>query len=229
MQQYFTDISLNIGEHINLDKDTLFHIQKVLRKTDGYLFRIVDSTHTVYLVELSGNSAVVKDRLDENRETGIEITAIIALIKNDHFELCLQKLTELGVTRFVPYEAERSVVKGSSRNKEDRYQKIVREASEQCLRNIIPEVCKPIGLKEIDKYRSELNLLPYEKEDAGIFEDLNSASSITFIIGPEGGFTENEVTRLKEMGFKSISLGRRILRAETAAICMASLISGGKR
>ena len=99
MQQYFTDKSLQIDDMIALDEEVLYHLEKVLRKGDDCLFRLVDAEKKVFLCSLKGHQAKVLEQLKEDRESSVKVTAIISLIKNDHFELCLQKLTELGVSR----------------------------------------------------------------------------------------------------------------------------------
>lgn len=224
MQQYFIDEEITLDAKIRLRDDMLFHLKKVLRGTNEY-FRLVDINHKIYLAKADGDYASIIKYLDEDNELKTDITAIIALIKSDKFELILQKLTELGVKRIVPYNAYRSVVKEKkSEKKLERYKKILTEASEQCHRNLIPEIVPAIDLKDIDKYLSELNLIAYEKEDSDIKAELSNSQSITFIIGPEGGFDPAEYLKLVEKGFKSISLGKRILRAETAAIYLASII-----
>lgn len=125
----------------------------------------------------------------------------------------------------MPYNAYRSIVKEKKSDKKLlRYKKILMEASEQCHRNIVPEITEAIDLKDIDTYLSDLNLIAYEKESADIKAKLKNKQSITFIIGPEGGFDPNEYQKLVDKGFESISLGKRILRAETAAIYLASII-----
>ena len=222
MQQYFYDVKLKQNDIIPLDKDTLYHIKKVLRKGNDYLFRIADNSRKIYKCKLVDDNAQVIEELDENNELDVNITAILALFKNDKYELCIQKLVELGVNRIVPFEAERSVVKGSS-NKSERLCKIAREAAEQSHRNIIPEITDTIKLKDLDKYMSENNYIAYESENV-LNSQFNVGSSLSYIIGPEGGFSDTEYEKIKELGFYSISLGKRILRAETAAIYMTSVI-----
>lgn len=225
MQQYFIDTVLKENELVNLRDDIIYHLTKVLRCTNEE-FRVVDSNHKVFLCALENKMARVIKKLDENNELDCDITAIIALIKSDKFELTLQKLCELGVKRIIPYNAKRSVVKENKPEKKlERYQKILMEASEQSHRNIIPTIEKAIDFKDLKNYMSEINLLAYEKEDVKSKSELK-AKSVTFIIGPEGGFTSEEVQKITELGFKSISLGKRILRAETAAMYLTSLIVG---
>lgn len=225
MQQYFIDKKLNTNDLTDLREDIIYHLTKVLRCTNEE-FRLVDSTGTIYLCALENKKARVIKQLDENNELDVDITAIISLIKSDKFELTIQKLTELGVKRIVPYNAKRSVVKENKPEKKlERYRKILMEASEQSHRNNIPTIENAISFKQLKNYMSDLNLIAYEKEDISSKAELK-ANSITFIIGPEGGFTKDEVEDIKNLGFKSISLGKRILRAETAAMHITSLIVG---
>ena len=229
MQQFFYSSKLNINDVAPLDKDILYQLKKVLRANDGYEFRLVDINQDIFLCELLGENAKVIKDLKENNELDVDITVILSLIKNDKMDFALQKLTELGVKRIVPYKAYRSVVKeGKGNNKLDRFKKIVREASEQSHRNIIPEICDYSDIKDLEKYKSELNLVAYEKND-DIVNDFKGHKSITLIIGPEGGFELEEINKIIDMGYKPISLGKRILRAETAAIYLSSIIVGANQ
>jgi len=227
MQQYFCEYELEIGQIIDLDKEILYHTKKVLRKDDGYTFRMADLTGTIYELELIGNQGkVIKDTKEDN-ELKTDITVIMSLIKNDKFDLTIQKLTELGVKRIVPYYSNRCVVKPSNDKKIERLKKIVKEAAEQSHRNIIPEVTDYVTFKDIDQYKSKYNYIAYEKEDDA--SGLSFDDSVTIVIGPEGGFQLDEVKAFIDKGFKSISLGKRILRAETAAIYLTSIIVGNSK
>lgn len=226
MQQFFTNEILEINKEYSLNSEIVYQMKKVLRASNGYEFRLVDKNTHIFLCSLKDDKALVIEDLKENNELDVDITVVLSLIKNDKFDFALQKLTELGVKRIVPYMAKRSVVKpGKNNNKLNRFNSIVREASEQCHRNIIPEICDYITLKDLEKYKSELNLIAYEKETVS-FNDLNKYKSITYIIGPEGGFEKDEYEKIVDMGFNSISLGKRILRAETAAIYLSCIIAG---
>ena len=225
MQQYFFDKEIQSDEIIELDKEVLHHLIKVLRKDSDYTFRIADMKGKIFHAHLIDDKRCMIDEfLDENNELDCNITCILSLIKNDKFELCIQKLTELGVKRIVPYNARRSVVKIREKKKLERFEKIAREASEQCHRNFIPEICDPCDLKDLKNYLSERNYICYESEKN--ISDIDKSSSVTYIIGPEGGFEDQEYEKIVSMGFESISLGTRILRAETAALYMTSLIVG---
>lgn len=225
MQQYFVETKLLENDLVELRDDIVYHLVKVLRKTNQE-FRLVDSTNSIFLCRLENNKAKVIRNLNENNELNTSITVIMSLIKSDKFELTLQKLTELGVNRIVPYNAYRSVVKETKKDKKlERYRKILTEASEQSHRNIVPEIFPAIDIEDLVNYKSELNLVAYEKEDKPSKSNFK-AKSISIIIGPEGGFEKEEIDRIKELGFESISLGNRILRAETAAIYLTSIIVG---
>lgn len=227
MQQYFVDETIKPGSQVKLNDEVLHHIKHVLRKTDGYIFRLADIDHQVYLVQLNGDYALIIDQIGNDSELPLQITAIIALIKNDNFDLVLQKLTEIGVSRIVPLVTRRTMVKIKDETKKlVRWQKIVTEASEQCHRCIIPQVEKPITVNDVKAYLSKYNYLAYEKSDALYLPYESVSDSLTYIIGPEGGFDRDEVQIIIDQGFECISLGKRILRAETAAIFVAANLAG---
>ena len=223
MQQYFVDYKVKENDVIELDDDVIYHLKKVLRKDSSYNFRIVDNNSDVFLASLKDNNkCLIKEKIDENNELDCDITCILSLIKMDKFELTIQKLVELGVKTIVPYDATRSVVKIKDNKKLDRLRKIIKEAAEQSHRNIIPTLENVATIKDLNKYLSLDNYICYESEDN--IADIKANKSITYIIGPEGGFEDKEYKKICELGFKSISLGKRILRAETAAIYMTSVI-----
>lgn len=225
VQQYFIDEKLNTGMEILLPQDVLYHLVKVLRKDEKYLFRICDGEGTIFHAHLIDRQrCIIEENTEENNELDCRITCILSLIKNDKLELCVQKLTELGVSRIVLYEAQRSVVRLKEDRKMLRLSKIAREAAEQSHRNMIPEICTLNSLKEAASYMGDVNYFCYEAEKN--IAEIEKARSITYVIGPEGGFTDVECRCFSDMGFESVSLGKRILRAETAAIYMTCIIAG---
>lgn len=225
MQQYFVDINVHENDVIALSDEILYHLVKVLRKDNNYKFRIADASGKIYYANLINNKECkIGEPTNENNELECNITCILSLIKNDKFELTVQKLVELGVKRIVPYKSARSVIKVKNDKKLLRIKKIVREAAEQSHRNIIPEVCDVADLNDLEKYKSDVNYICYESEKN--ISDVQKCKSLTYIIGPEGGFEDNEYKKICSYGYESISLGKRILRAETAAIYMTSIIVG---
>lgn len=224
MQQYFVSEKISIGSKIRLNNDDIYHLRKVLRKGSDYTFRICDRDRDIYLGHLlEDDSCLIDSYTGENNELDHDVTCILSLIKSDKFELCIQKLVELGVKRIVPFSAERSVVKIKDDKKLVRLQKIAREAAEQSHRNLIPEITPVCTIKDLKDYMSEYNYICYESEKR--IGEISPKGSITYLIGPEGGFSDKEYEKICTMGFESISLGKRILRAETAAIYMTSIIA----
>ena len=226
MQQYFINQKFDVGDIVLLDKDSLYHLKKVLRKDSSYTFRVVSSESKIFHCHLIENDNVHVDKyLDENNELDVDITCILALLKVDKLELTIQKLVELGIKRIVLLNTNRCVAKVNDSKKIDRLNKIIKEASEQSHRNIIPELIGPVNIKDLELYKSRNNYLCYESEDS-FNVALGFDNSISYIIGPEGGFEDKEVIEITDKGYKSVSLGKRILRAETAAIYMTSVIVG---
>lgn len=233
MQRYFVDIAQSI---ITFNEDDVFHISKVMRFKTGDEIQIVDKeTHEVFLAVIDTINPLkvhIQERIIEHSELSKNVTLFFALAKLDKNELVIQKATELGVSRIVLFQGERSVVKYTNQDfarKSDRLNAIVKEASEQCHRNVIPEIIYVDNIKKIEPYLTDKNFFAYELEAGkatNIEEHIKSANkSVSAIIGPEGGFSAKEAEYLKAVGFIPISLGNRIYRCETAAIYALSVIA----
>lgn len=232
MQRYFVDIVNNI---VSLSNDDIFHLTKVMRAKVSDNIEVVDKvTHKAYLAFVDSINPLriqIQEPIVKESELDKDVTIFFALAKSDKIEFVIQKATELGAKRVVLFQGKRSVVKFSNSDfarKEARYINIAKEASEQCHREYIPEIKYVDSIKGVKGYLEDINLLAYELE-AGKATDIENEiakhKSVSVIIGPEGGFDECEVNFLKELGFKSISLGKRILRCETAAVYALSVIS----
>jgi 16S rRNA (uracil1498-N3)-methyltransferase len=232
MQQYFIDRKLTVDMIFDMTKEQSHHISTVLRMKDGKNIRLVDSTQSVFLgsIQISqrGVSVKVIQSISEKRESKVDITLAIAMIKGDRWEWMLEKATECGVTKIVPFISTRCVVKDkpeATQRKLDRYRKILLEAAEQSYRHRIPQITETISFKMLKEFKSSANFVAYEKEDQLFLSNIEeSFSSATMVIGPEGGFTNEEVNYLIEHGFTSVSLGNRIFRAETAAMAACILL-----
>lgn len=232
MQRYFTDIIIN---EVILSQDDVFHLTKVMRAKNGDYIEVVDkATHNAYLAFIDSINPVkihIQEPILKDNELLKDVTIFFALAKSDKNEFVIQKATELGAKKVVLFQGKRSVVKFSNddfKRKEARYFAIAKEASEQCHREYIPIIKYVDSIKGVKDYLEDLNLLAYELEAGqatAIEKELKEHKSVSIIIGPEGGFDESEVSFLKELGFKTISLGKRILRCETAAVYALSVIS----
>ena len=167
-------------------------------------------------------------------ESPLQIQIFHALPEKERFELVLEKLTELGVTRIVPMVTECSVTReerDSQQKKSHRWPHLLRRASRQCRRAMLPELYEPLDFVEALEFCSEaeLKLLLYEGEAPWTLTDgigdLKPAS-VAVMVGPEGGFTEEEVTMAQNAGVLPVHLGPRVMRTETAAIVAATLVQG---
>ena len=231
MQQYFSDVPIEIGDEYIFDKRQAHHAKNVVRLENEKVRIVHDGIGYFATCYSSGKDFVAKIEEKDERvnEIGVELTLAVALIRKEKFELVLQKAAELGVTKIVPHVSSRCVVKYKKEKGDkvlSRYQDILLEASEQCKRNIVPEIVEPVKLSELTKYCSDVNLLPYENAYGGaryMSEIIDEKKSLTIAIGPEGGFSDEEVEELKTAGFETVTLGSRILRAETAAMYACSV------
>ncbi len=233
MQRYFAEINSNI---VTLSQGDYFHLTKVMRASINDHIEVVDQHHKVYLCIISGVNPLiieVQEEILKHSELDKEVTLLFGLAKNDKIEFVLQKATELGVKRIVLFQGQRSVVKYTDSDfnrKLDRFNSIIKEASEQCHREYLPEVIYRKSIKEIeDDLLADINLFAYELE-AGSTSSLNieldkKYRKIAVIIGPEGGFSKEEADLLVARKFVPVSLGRRILRCETAAVYALSVIA----
>jgi 16S rRNA (uracil1498-N3)-methyltransferase len=224
---------------ISFPPDTARQMALVLRLQPGERVIALDGLGMEYEVELlqvgrAGVQGRVMDRRPARGEPAARITLYLALTQREKFEWMLQKCTEIGAAAFVPVITSRSLVqeRGDAAKKLERWGRIVREAAEQSQRGIVPEVRAPVkfeaALREGLAYH--LRLIPWEGEQSTSLRQavagLQNISSPTLavFIGPEGGFSSEEIEAARMAEFQPVTLGRRILRMETAAVVAAALI-----
>ncbi len=227
MKQVFWQGPLEIGQTIALEEKIAHHLFDVLRTTPKEFIRLIDNNQRLFLGHTTIKPYVeVVEELSLQVAPSLEITLCAALIKADKFEWLLQKACELGATRIVPFLSTNTVVQLEDKKierKMARWKSIVEGACRQSNRTSLVQIERPCRLHELEKYKSAINVCAWEKENQShplclALEQLNeNQASITFVIGPEGGFTPQEALTLQEVGFAPCSLGPRILRAETAA------------
>lgn len=233
-------------EKIHITGSDVNHIQKVLRAKIGDTLEIGNTdTEENYRCEIENFQkdeivCHIKENIKKQTEPEIKVTVFQGLPKADKMELIIQKSVELGVYDIVPVEMKRSIVKlteKDKRKKQERWQKIAEVAAKQCGRDRIPLI-RPIQnaqtiIQEMENYH--VVLIAYEKEDSHTlrqeieklkqWEKQNGKNvNLAIVIGPEGGFAPEEVENLTHHGAKSITLGKRILRTETVAFMMLSII-----
>ena len=213
-----------------------FHIARSLRMAVGDNIYVSDGEGHDYLAALTD----IKDDIctaeilseGDSAEPKMSITLYMAYPKGDKLETVIQKAVELGVTRIVPFESSRCIKRPKAdkvAKQGERLSKIAEEAAKQCGRGIIPEVTLPLSYSEMleDAKSSALRLICYEKESDLSVKALLSGDmpeSIAIIVGCEGGFSPEEVEAAVNAGCHSVTLGKRILRCETAPLTVLSMI-----
>lgn len=226
-----------------IDGQNFNHIVNVLRMKCGEKFLVsCDAVSNLCVLEsIEGDTAKARI-IEENyqdTELPIKIYLFQGLPKSDKMELIIQKTVELGVFSVVPTEMKRCVVKiepKKKKNKKERWQAIAESAAKQSKRNIIPEIVDIKAFGEALEFAKGLDLIlvPYESKNGmadtkAALAEIKNGMSIGIFIGPEGGFEESEIEKLIEIDAKIISLGKRILRTETAAItCVSMLMLGSE-
>jgi 16S rRNA (uracil1498-N3)-methyltransferase len=213
------------------------HIRRVLRLKTGDGIVVFDGSGNEFegkILEESPSSVVimVQSIFSSERESPLEITLAQSLLKGEKMDYLIQKATELGIKEIVPFHSSRSVplIEKSRRlNRHHRWEKIAVEASKQCGRGLIPKIEILRDYDEILKSISSdfLCLILWEKEGArlkDIFKRSREKRKVFFVVGPEGGLSEEEIRIAKEKDFIPITLGKRILRSETASLCLLSIL-----
>ena len=235
MDWFFSD---NIGHENDtclITGEDAVHITKSLRMSVGEVITLCDSKNKEYLCKIEritadGVLVRIASRQECNHEPDISLTLYFALTKGDKPETVIQKCIELGVTEIVPVLTDRCVSRPDAKaaaRKLARYQKIALQAAMQSRRGIIPQVRPMISLKEAAKYLAGYDkaILFYEGGGQPLRSIIGADDKkLAVFIGPEGGFEEREVELLTESGAVTATLGKRILRAETAPIAAAAAI-----
>ena len=225
-----------IGEDVN-------HIKNVLRLKIDDNIQICNSdtakNYTCGISKLNDNNieCIILSEMESSAESDIHISIFQGVPKADKMELIIQKCVELGIYEITPVEMKRCIAKIESKSKNkkiERWQKISEVAAKQCGRDIVPKINDITNIKNICNKTCEYDivLLAYENEQTNTLKNeliklkniKNKELKIGIIIGPEGGIEKEEVEILKENGAKVISLGKRILRTETVAFVLTSII-----
>lgn len=238
MYQFFVEPSQIQDKKVIITGSDVNHMKNVLRMKPGEEIAVkngVDGKEYRCGIEEFAQDQVICS-LRFVREEGVELPSKIYLFqgmpKADKMELIIQKAVELGAFEIIPVAAKRCVVKLDEKKaqaKVNRWQGIAQAAAKQCKRGIIPDVRKPMTMKEAVIYAREMDikLIPYElAEDMAhtkkIIEAIRPGESVAVFIGPEGGFEESEVAEALMAGIEPVTLGKRILRTETAGLTVLS-------
>lgn len=237
MYNFFVDKSNKQGDCYFIAGTDFNHIKNVLRMNVGDTFLVSEEgVSNLCEIEAFEKDVVIAKIVEEDyNDTSLPIKIYLfqGLPKGDKMELIIQKCVELGVAGIMPVEMNRCIVKlddKKKKSKQARWQGISESAAKQSKRNVIPEIADVITYKEALEKAKELDLLlvPYESKNGmadtrAALTQIKSGMSVGIFIGPEGGFEESEVQSAFEIGGKVISLGKRILRTETAAITSVAM------
>lgn len=239
MHKFFTEAQNINNDFAKILGDDVKHIYKVLRLIEGEKVVINDCNGTEYLGAINEvtktevNVKILK-KLDSNNESPVQIFLYQGLPKAQKMDLIVQKGTELGITKFIPVITERVDVKLKGEFKKlDRLNRIALEAAKQSKRSVIPKVFDLVEFSDvINQVKAvDLFIVPYENaENFGIKSlakklcNLEKVKTIGIMVGPEGGFEDIEIDKLKEAGAYIVTLGSRILRTETAGFVATSLV-----
>jgi 16S rRNA (uracil1498-N3)-methyltransferase len=222
---------------LRIEGNEVKHIRRVLRLKAGDEIIVFDSLGKEYegtIIEETTSSVVIKIQniFLSKRDSPLDVTLAQSLLKGEKMDYLIQKATELGVKEIVPFFSSRSVPlleKSGRLKRHHRWGRIAIEASKQCGRGVVPKIEPPQDYSEMLQLASpgSLRLILWEREGGKLKEVLERSKEKTrifFIIGPEGGFSQEEVEEAKRAGFIPVTLGRRILRAETASLCLLSIL-----
>ena len=242
MRKFFVKSNQINDNYISIIDEDVNHIKNVLRLAIGEKIKICDKdnskNYVSEIVEITNHevNCTIIEEVEGEAEGNVELHIYQGLPKADKMELILQKGTELGVSKFIPVALKRCIVKLDVKDalkKIERWQKITEVASKQSGRDIVPEVANIETINDICNKINDYDLvmLAYELEENNYIktELLNIKNTkenykIAIVIGPEGGIDDKEAERLKEAGVKIVSLGKRILRTETVALQVSSIV-----
>jgi len=239
MHRFFVEPHQVAEDTIRIEGTDVNHIKNVLRMKVGDVLQISDGHNQQYLCSiLSMESTEVVVSIEETLATSTELPSKLYLFqglpKGDKMEFIIQKAVELGVYEIIPVATKRAVVKLDEKKaakKVERWNSIAESGAKQSGRNVVPTVMDVMSYNEALAYAKKLDvvLIPYElaegmEETRQIIADIRQGQSVGIFIGPEGGFEVEEVERAKMQGILPVTLGKRILRTETAGLTMLSIL-----
>jgi len=222
---------------LKVEGDEVRHIRKVLRLKTGDKIFVFDGLGREFegtIIEEGRASVMVKIQrsLSPKRDSPLEVTLAQSLLKGEKMDYLIQKAAELGIKEIIPFFSSRSVPlleKSRSLKRHHRWGKIAIEASKQCGRGVVPKIESLQTYSDMlhNASTDHLRLIVWERDGIRLkkmLEGSKERKKIFFVIGPEGGFSQDEVEKAERVGFVAVTLGKRILRAETASLCFLSIL-----
>jgi 16S rRNA (uracil1498-N3)-methyltransferase len=239
MRRFFIEPGAAEKPDVSITGSEARHIKNVLRLKPGDTIRLFDGTGIEYkasITNLTGRRAElsIMGKATTAAESPIEMTIAQGYLKEKKMDSLIPSLCELGMSRWMPFISWRSVPKPDQKRLDarlERWQKIARESLKQCRRSVLPRISTPVSFDDVLEFgrSSDLKILFWEQEtgllDRNAFTDrINPVKQVLIVLGPEGGFTDQEVEKARKQEFTISGLGPRILRAETATIAACTLM-----
>jgi 16S rRNA (uracil1498-N3)-methyltransferase len=236
MPQFFIKASNITGNKCIIEGEDCYHLQRVrraklndlidLRSVDGIIYK----SRIISIDSKSITLEIIENVVNKNTETDLILTLYVSILKGKVFDLALQKAVEIGVSRIIPVVTERTIpVIDRNSNKKTRWEKIVLNASKQCMRKDIPVIEDTLTFKEaLVNDNSEIKIIAHpDKHGRNIKEYLsqkNKSGTVSLLIGPEGGFTDKELELAGDNNWDQVVFGFTSLRAETASIVLPAIL-----
>lgn len=233
--RFFVQGTHERGESVRIDSSDAHHIRDVLRLRSGDRIEVIDSAARSFEAEMSYEGDDVIARLvaeRETREPTLRVDVAQGLPKGAKMDYVVEKVTELGAEAILPFTSERTIVRAGAKEKLARWRRIARTAAQQSGRRTVPRVAEPVPFSELFGHAREYDrvLFAWENADgpplrASLPTVLRGARRVLVVVGPEGGFSHAEAAAAQALGATVVSLGRRILRTETAALALLAVIA----
>ena len=231
MRRFFAPIESFTDDAVTLDTDETRHLRDVLRLRLGDEVSVFDGTGREYRCTIreigkkSSALAVVENIAPSSPESAFEITIAATVLNGEKYDLIIQKTVELGVARLIPLNAIRCDVKLKDAVKRlDRWRRIALEATKQSGRAKLMQIAEPAGFKDLLVDLKDKNAVLFSERDGSDFQTLTADKKITALFGPKGGWDDSELDLAAKVGIKVVTLGGRILRAETASIAITAIL-----
>jgi 16S rRNA (uracil1498-N3)-methyltransferase len=235
MHRFFVEGVRELGDEVALAQDDARKARVVLRLRDGDRVEIADSGSQAFVasVAIRGDAVVatLAEAIPDARGETLRVDVAQAVPKGSKMDFVVEKLTELGVARILPFVSERCVARDAGAPRVERWRRLARAAALQCGRREIPEVAQPSGFDELLARFAGYDLILFAWElapDRPLRETLPAllagATRVLAVVGPEGGFSHDEAERAQAAGARQVRLGRRILRTETAALALVAVL-----
>lgn len=222
MHRFFVAPGALAEDRLQIPASIAHQVRRVLRLADGDLITLLDGLGGEARCRLEGSECVVLARAQAHGEPKHQLTVWQGLLKGDRLEPVIRHGTELGIARFRLFVSERCVARDASSRKLERLRAVAREAAEQSERGIVPPVDEPILFAEALRGAAPGSILLFERHDGKRLTEMEPPASV--FIGPEGGFSTDEVAAAERAGLAIAGLGPRILRSETVAVAVAAAI-----